>query len=134
MTLIFSKNSLDKPPKGVDKRVCILVRHKAELVILIDKMLSLLYVTVLEKRDHLATNICYACYLEEGTVSFKMVFRARKTDFQVLRYINLNIRKYVQTLVECLPLFACTEKRVLPRSGPFSQILSHMCMCSTIHV
>ena len=28
---------------------------------------------------------------------------------------------YVQTLVECLPLFACTENRVSARSGPFSQ-------------
>ena len=26
-------------------------------------------------------------------------------------------------IVECLPLFAYTEKRVLPRSGPFSQVL-----------
>ena len=41
------------------------------------------------------------------------------------RYINLNIWNYVQNLVECLPLFACTEKRVLPWSGPFSPVLSH---------
>ena len=39
---------------------------------------------------------------------------------------NLNIWNYVQTLVECLPLFACTEKRVLPQTGPFSQVLSHI--------
>ena len=28
--------------------------------------------------------------------------------------------------MSCLPLFAYTEKRVLPRSGPFSQVLSHI--------
>ena len=55
-------------------------------------------------------------------MSFKMVFKARKSDLPILRYVNLNIRNYAQTLVECLPLF---EKRVLPRSGPFSQVLSH---------
>ena len=54
-------------------------------------------------------------------MSFEIVFKAT-----ILRYVNLNIRNYAQTLVECLPLFAYTEKRVLPRSGPFSQVLSHI--------
>ena len=58
---------------------------------------------------------------------FEIVFKARKSDLPILRYVNFNIRNYAQTLVECLPLFAYTEKRVLPRSGPFSQVLSHMC-------
>ena len=57
-----------------------------------------------------------------------MVFKTGKSDLPILRYVNLNIRNYVQPLVECLPLFAYTEKRVLPRSGPFSQVQSHMCM------
>ena len=59
-------------------------------------------------------------------MSFGIVFKARKSDLPILRYVNLNIRNYAQTLVECLPLFAYTEKRVLPRSGPFSQVLSHI--------
>ena len=59
-------------------------------------------------------------------MSFKMVFKASKSDLPIQRYINLSIRNYVQTLVEWLPLFACTEKNVLPRSGPFSQVLPQM--------
>ena len=59
-------------------------------------------------------------------MSFEMVFKALKSDLLILRYGNLNIRNYAQTLVECLPLLAYTEKRVLPRSGPFSQVLSHI--------
>ena len=59
-------------------------------------------------------------------MSFGIVFKARKSDLPILRYVNLNIRNYAQTLVECLPLFAYTEKRGLPRSGPFSQVLSHL--------
>ena len=55
------------------------------------------YVTVLEKRDHLAA----------------------KTIFRLLQ-CYLNIQNYAQILVGCLPLFAYTEKRVLPLSGPFS--------------
>ena len=54
-----------------------------------------------------------------------MVFKELESDHPILRYIKLNIRNYVQTLVECLPLFACTEKIVLLQSGPFSQVLSH---------
>ena len=57
-----------------------------------------------------------------------MVLKAWESDLPILRYVNLNIRNYVRTLVECLPLFAYTEKRVLPRSGPFSQVLSHIAM------
>ena len=59
-------------------------------------------------------------------MSFEMVFKASKSDLANVRYVNLNIWNYAQTLVECLPLLAYTEKRVLPRSGPFSQVLSHM--------
>ena len=64
-------------------------------------------------------------------MSFEIVFKARKSDLPILRYVNLNIRNYAQTLVKCLPLFAYTEKRVLPRSGPFSQVLSHIMRCKT---
>ena len=59
-------------------------------------------------------------------MSFEIVFKALKSDLPILRYVNLNIRNYAQTLVKCLPLFAYTEKSVLPRSGPFSQVLSHI--------
>ena len=55
-----------------------------------------------------------------------MVFKAEKLDLPVKRYINFNIRNYVQTLVECQALTAHSEKTILPRSGPFSQILSHI--------
>ena len=56
-----------------------------------------------------------------------MVFEALESDHPILRYIDLNIPNHVQTLVECLPLFACTENKiVLPRSGPFSQVLSQI--------
>ena len=41
---------------------------------------------------------------------FEMVFKARKSDLPILRYVNFNIRNYAQTLVECLLLFAYTEK------------------------
>ena len=61
-------------------------------------------------------------------MSFEIVFKALKSDLPILRYVNLNIRNYAQTLVKCLPLFAYTEKSVLPRSGPFSQVLSHILM------
>ena len=42
------------------------------------------------------------------------------------RYINFNVRNYVQTLVECQALIAHTKQSILPQSGPFSQILSQM--------
>ena len=50
---------------------------------------------------------------------------------EVLLYINLSIQNYAQTIVECLPLFACTEKSVLLRSGP---VLSHITTPVVINV
>ena len=55
-----------------------------------------------------------------------MVLKQKKLDFPIKRFVNFNIRNYVQTLVKCQALFAYSKKSIFPRSGPFSQILSHL--------
>ena len=59
-----------------------------------------------------------------------MVFEAWESDIPMLRYINLDIRNYVQTLVECLPLFACTEKEFYREVVPFLKYY-HICIYQT---
>ena len=44
-----------------------------------------------------------------------------------MSYINLNIRDYVQSLLECHSLNAYSEKSILPQNWTFSQVLSHIC-------
>ena len=67
-------------------------------------------------------------------MSFKIVFKARKSDFQILRYINLNIQKYVQTLVGCLPVFACTEKSFTAKWSLFVSTITYIHLSKIIKV
>ena len=60
-------------------------------------------------------------------MSFEMVFQAWKSDLPILRYVNLNIWNYVQTLVECLPLFAYTEKSFTVKWSLFSSTITYSC-------
>ena len=55
-----------------------------------------------------------------------MHFQAWKMDKPKWSYINLNIRNYVQSVLDYQVLKAYTEKSVLPRNCTFSQVLSQI--------
>ena len=55
-----------------------------------------------------------------------MHFQALKMDNPKWSYIDLNIRNYVQSLLEYQALKAHTGKSILPRNWTFSQVLSQM--------
>ena len=90
---------------------CLLVQH-----VIFSNFLSKYYVSQCLRKGTTwlpKSFLGYAHCLKEDTVNFEMVFKASKSDLPILRYVNLHIRNYAQTLVECLPLFAYTKKRVL---------------------